>query len=195
MTARSVAWRVTSFVLLGAAVLGVGVGRAEAAAARQETITASEERSLAEWDKRVTRMIRMGELKLREEHRSDDGTRRDQWFEQLHKGVPIVGAEVWRQLDGRKTIALEGTIYVDVDVNPVPKLTRAEALIAFQALATGGPGPSLLPQLAVLPGSDGTCRLVYRARVYSGTELTLYSLDASTGAEVAKEVEPNAPQN
>src|SRR6187431_290966 len=80
-----------------------------------------------EWEKRVAQMIRHGQLKLREEQISPDQKKRDQWFVQLYKGVPVIGAEVWRQLEARKAIALEGTFYMGIDLNPVPKLTRQEA--------------------------------------------------------------------
>ena len=51
---------------------------------------------------------------------------RDQWLDQLHKGVPVVGGDVWRRLEGGVLTAAEGTIYEKIAINPVPKLTRAE---------------------------------------------------------------------
>ena len=147
-----------------------------------------------EWDKRVAHMIRRGELKLREEQISPDGVRRDQWFVQLYKGVPVIGAEVWRQLEAKKAVALEGSVYNGIALNPVPRLTRQEAQDALTTLAGGGPGPSLPPILGILPRPDGTYVLVYQARLYSDAGLTLYSLDASTGAVVQQEAEPGAPK-
>jgi hypothetical protein len=165
-----------------------------AAPGARETIAADEGGALSEWDGRVRQMIRRGELKRRQEQTSEDGVRRDEWFQQLHKGVPVDGAEVWRQQEGEKTTAIEGTIFTGIHVNPVPKLTRAEALAAFQALTPDGPGPSMLPQLVILPRSDGTFVLVYRARVYTSAGATVYALDASTGAEVMREPEPSVPE-
>src|SRR5262249_4219696 len=128
-------------------------------------IETPDEASRAEWEKRVAQMIRRGELKLREEQVSPDHARRDQWFVQLYKGVPVIGAEVWRQLEAKKAIAVEGSFYTGIDLNPVPKLTRQEAQDALTALGGGSPGPSLPPALGILPKSDGTFVLVYQGRV------------------------------
>ena len=105
----------------------------------------------------------------------------------------MAGTEVWRRLEAGKIVAIEGTLYGGIALNPVPKLTRPEAADRFAALG-GGLGPSLPPVLAVLPLADGSYRLVYQARVFTGTALTLYSIDASTGEVVATEVEPDLPK-
>jgi hypothetical protein len=148
-----------------------------------------------EWEKRVAQMIRHGQLKLREEQISSDQTKRDQWFVQLYKGVPVIGAEVWRQMEAKKTVALEGTFYTGIDLNPVPKLTRLEAQDALAAQAPDSPGPSLPPTLGILPRPDGTFVLVYQGRVFANGTVTLYSLDAKTGAVVQSDVDPGVGQN
>ena len=126
-----------------------------------------------DWEKRVAQMIRHGQLKLREEQISPDHTKRDQWFVQLYKGVPVIGAEVWRQMEAKKALALEGTIYTGIDLNPVPKLTRLEAQAALAAQAPDSPGPSLPPTLGILPRPDGTFVLVYQGRVFANGTVTL----------------------
>jgi len=148
-----------------------------------------------EWEKRVAQMIRHGQLKLREEQISPDQTKRDQWFVQLYKGVPVIGAEVWRQMEARKAVALEGTFYTGIDINPVPKLTRLEAQDALAAQAPDSPGPSLPPTLGILSRPDGTFVLVYQGRVFANGTVTLYSLDAKTGAVVESDVDPGVGQN
>ena len=162
--------------------------------AGRETIAAADGGALSEWDRRVRLMIQRGELKRREEQVSEDGARRDEWFQQLHKGVPVDGAEVWRQQDRGKTTAIEGTIFSGIRVNPVPKLTRAEALAAFQALTPDGAGPSLPPQLMIRAMPGETFVLVYRARVFTAEGAAVYALDASTGAQVSKDPEPSVPE-
>jgi hypothetical protein len=152
------------------------------------SITATTEEALADWDRKIAHLIRQGELTLREEKPSGDGTRREQWYEQRHKGVPVVGAEVWREIEGKKTVALEGSIYSGIALPVTPKLSAAEARVVFITLAKGSPGPSLQPMLAVLPQPDRYV-LVYRARVLAGGEVTFYSIDASTGAIVASDVD------
>lgn len=153
------------------------------------TISAATEASLADWDRKVSHLVQRGDLKLREEKPSGDGKLREEWFVQVHKGVPVIGTEVWRQAEGRKTTALEGSIYSSITVNPKPKLSLEEARVVFITLAKGSPGPSQAPALVILPQPDKFV-LVYQARVLTGTDLTLYSIDASTGDVVASDPEP-----
>ena len=132
-------------------------------------------------------MIRRGELKLREDEPSEDGTHHDQWYQQLHKGVRVEGGDVWRQSTAGRRRHSRARYSAASRSNPVPKLTRAEALAAFQALTPDGAGPSLPPELIVLPRPDGTFVLAYRARIFTSAGATVYALDASTGAEVMRE--------
>lgn len=156
---------------------------------RVQTETAE---SRALWDRRLARMVRAGTLKVREE-RVVSPTARDQWLDQLHKGVPVVGGDVWRHVEAGALTAAEGTIYEKIDVNPVPKLTRLEARAAVTALQPGSAGPSRPPDLVVLPTADGHYVLAYRARVFTGPTLVLYYLDASTGAVVLTDATSGAP--
>jgi hypothetical protein len=190
---RTIAWTCT----LSSALVPAFAVRAQppSAAGARETIEANEGRELLEWDRRVAQMIRRGELKLREEQPSDDGVHHDEWYQQLHKGVRVDGGDVWRQTERGKTTAVEGTIFTGITLNPVPKLTRDEALAAFQILTPDGAGPSLPPELIVLPRPDGTFVLAYRARIFTANGSTVYWLDASTGAEVGREEEAGAPKN
>jgi hypothetical protein len=149
--------------------------------------------SRALWDRRLAGMVKVGALKVREERAPSPTAPRDQWLVQLHKGVPVVGAEVWRRLEGGVLTAAEGTIYEKIVVNPVPKLTRAEARLAVTALVPGSPGPSRPPELVVLPTADGRYVLAYRARMFTGAELVVHYLDASTGAVVLSETATGAP--
>jgi hypothetical protein len=152
-------------------------------------ISTTSEASLVEWDRKVSQLLRHGELKLREEKASVDGRVRDEWYVQVHQGVPVLGTEVWRQAEGKKAISIEGSIYESIPVNPKPKLSTEEARVVFIGLANGSPGPSRAPSLAILPQADKFV-LVYQARVLTGTDLTLYSIDASTGEVVASELDP-----
>jgi len=157
------------------------------------TFSTADDASLVEWDRKVSQLLRRGDLKLREEKPSGDGTMQEEWFVQVHKGVPVLGTEVWRQAEGKKTIALEGSIYSSITVNPTPKLSLEEARVAFISLAKGSPGPSQPPALAILPEADKFV-LVYQARVLTNSDLTLYSIDASTGEVVASEPDPKPSQ-
>ena len=59
------------------------------------------------------------------------------------------------------------------------------------ALVPGSAGPSRPPELVVLPTAKGGYVLVYRARVFTGAELVVHYLDASTGAVVLSETAPD----
>jgi hypothetical protein len=157
-----------------------------------ERVVADTEAARAEWAPRLARMIRAGALRLKEQ-RAVPPTQRDQWYIQLHRGVPVEGAEVWRRIDGTTLVGAEGVIYKDIDINPVPKLTRKEILDALGALEPGTPGPSRPPDLVVLPTAEGGYALAYRARVFTGVRLTTYYLDAATAAVIVKEEAPPAP--
>jgi hypothetical protein len=157
-----------------------------------ERIVVDTETQRAEWSTRLTRMVRIGALRLREQ-RGTPPAPRDQWYLQLHKGVPVEGGEVWRRVEGTTLVAAEGTIYNDIRVDPVPRLTRKEILEAIAALEPGRLGPSRPPDLVVLPTADGGFALAYRARVFAGTTLTTYYLDASNGAVILKQEAASMP--
>lgn len=149
--------------------------------------------ALADWERRLVSMTRRGALKIREQRASADGAGRDEWLVQLHKGVPVEGAEVWRRFDGAALTEAGGVLYEKIAVNPVPKLTRVEAREAVAALSPGSAGPSRDPELVVLPTPDGRYALVYRSAVYDGSTLVTHYLDASTGAVVLSETAPPIP--
>ena len=145
------------------------------------------------WGTRLARLVRAGALRVREQRAGTAPNTRDQWLIQLHRGVPVHGAEVWRRMEGRSLVAAEGTLFNGVDVNPVPKLTRTEIVDALATLVPGTLGPSRPPELIILPMTTGAYALVYRTRLFTGTALTTYFLDANTGAVVLTEDAPGAP--
>jgi hypothetical protein len=146
------------------------------------------------WETRLARMVRTGALRIRERRPGSAPGTQDQWLVQLHRGVPVQGGEVWRRLEGQSLVAAEGALFKDIDVNPVPKLTRTEIVDALALLMPGTLGPSRPPELIVLPTPDGRYALVYHARLFTGTALTTYYLDADTGAVVLSEEAPGAPE-
>lgn len=149
--------------------------------------------SRAQWDRRLARMVASGALKVREQRAASPTGPRDEWLDQLHKGVPVVGAHLWRRLEGNVLTAAEGVIYERIAVNPVPKLTRVEILAAVTARVPDSAGPSRPPELVVLPTARGDYVLTYRVRVYTGTDLIVQYLDASTGGVVLSETAAGPP--
>jgi hypothetical protein len=146
---------------------------------------ASTDPDLAQWDQRLARMLKSGDARLRET--TTDALvpgRTLQRIAQLYKGVPVFGGEVSRQIENKKTVSVFGTLYERIDLDPVPRLTTVEASEVFQKLSGSSLGPSLAPELVVLPTDDGAYRLVYRARVATADDVLMYFIDANTGETV-----------
>ncbi len=141
---------------------------------------------LRAWDAQVDRMVRSSELAVRLE-REDTlmRGRKHVRFVQLVNGVPVYGGDVARQIDEKGlTVSIFGTIYEGIDIPTDPGLDadRAAAIVAADSGVALGPGR--LPRLTVLPRDGGAYRLVYTARVATPDDITLYFIDAHTGAVV-----------
>jgi len=100
-------------------------------------------------------------------------------------GVSIYGADVARQTDEKGlTVSIFGDVYEGVSISTTPSLStdRVRELIAAR---TGVDLPAdRAPRLMVLPRENGTFTLVYTARVATPEDITLYFIDAQTGAVV-----------
>ena len=141
---------------------------------------------LRAWDAQVDRMIRDGELQLRLE-REDTLVpgRRHRRFVQTVGGIPIYGADVVRQADDiGVTISMFGSVYDGVAIATEPALSAAEAHAIVTARTGVELGAQQQPQLMILPRETGGYTLVYAARVATAEDITLYFLDANTGAIV-----------
>jgi len=149
-------------------------------------VAAGSPSELRAWDAEIDRMIRERRLELRRD-REDPlvAGRRHRRFSQLVDGVPVYGADIVRQSDEiGVTQSVFGTLY-----DPVNLPTRATlSPEAAQALITGRTGvelgPERLPRLVILPRDSGEYALVYALRVATAEDVTLYFLDANTGAIV-----------
>ena len=151
------------------------------------TLTAGGVSSLSELreaDALVERLRRDGALRL--STREDDplvaGRTHDR-FRQYHDGVPVFGAEVTRQTARGVTVSLFGTLHLSVEVDTTPVLSIDEAARVIEGLGSLRAGGLTPPRLVVLPDRDrdGLYRLVYEGRVFTGTRLMVYFIDASTG--------------
>ena len=144
-------------------------------------VTGSELRT---WDTQVDRMVRSGTLQVRLEREDTliEG-RKHTRFSQLVNGVPVYGGDLTRQTDEQGlTLSVFGTLYEDIDIPTRPGLSadRVRALIAERTGVELGEGRQ--PRLAVLPRGGGAYALVYVARVATPEDITLYFIDAHTGA-------------
>jgi hypothetical protein len=138
--------------------------------------------SLAEWDARVSRMLKSGDLRVRE--RTPDGAvkgRTHQRLAQFYKGVPVFGADITRTLDGQRTVAIIGAVYQGIDLDPEPAVTVDDAIGVFEQLSPAATAPSRAPELMVLPTDDGRYLLTYRARVPVAGDVKMAFVDANTG--------------
>ncbi|MEE2791468.1 MAG: M4 family metallopeptidase [Acidobacteriota bacterium] len=107
-------------------------------------------------------------------------------FRQYHEGVPIFGAEVTRQTTNGTVVSVFGKLHLTVTLNTTPALSPETVVQTIEDL-TGQPARVLtFPTLVVLPnrGGRGGYRLVYEVRVFSGSQLMAYFIDAVNG-EVA----------
>ena len=133
-------------------------------------------------------MIRSQELQLRLDREDTLMTgRRHTRFTQMVNGVPVYGADVARQTDEKGlTISIFGNVYEGIDISTTPALSsdRVRTLIAERTGVELGPGRE--PRLTILPRENGAFTLVYTARVATPEDLTLYFIDAHTGAVVAQ---------
>lgn len=142
-------------------------------------------RELQRWDRLVDDRLIDGSLRLESGWTDADvADRTHERLAQYHGGIPVVGADVTRQLSNGLTVSLFGRLYEDIDLAVTPTLSadRIAELIAERMGVTLG--PSRRPALVVLPMPAGGYRLVYQARVATGS-LTWYFVDAHTG-EIVK---------
>jgi len=141
---------------------------------------------LRAWDAQVDRMARSGELQIRLD-REDTliAGRRHTRFTQMVNGVPVHGGDVARQTDQQGvTLSIFGTVYEGINISTEPRLS-AERIKALVTERTGVElGAGRLPQLTILPRESGGYQLVYTARVATPEDITLYFIDANTGAVV-----------
>ncbi len=140
---------------------------------------------LRQWDHRVEVMKRAGDLritKVRDDSLLPD--RRHERFTQYYKGVRVFGGDLTRQTRDGQTVSVFGKVYEGIDLDPTPSLSIDEATAVVQKMTGVGLGPGHEPELVVFPREDGSYVLTYRARVMAHGTITVYFIDARTGAEV-----------
>jgi thermolysin len=140
---------------------------------------------LSNWNATLNQMTRSGELAVR---RVDPDAalpaRTHERLTQFHRGVPVVGGDVTRQLNNGLVVSIFGAIYTNIDLDVTPALSVDDARARMQR-AVGVPVPaSLLPELVVLPTDAGAYALAYRAQVRTPDGPVVYFVDARTGAMV-----------
>jgi thermolysin len=141
--------------------------------------------SLRQWDRRIDSMMDDGELRIRQTIADTDlPGRTHQRAGQYYKGVPVFGADITRQLANGQTVSVFGTIYTGIDLDVSARLSAEEAVTRLRHLTGTAPRSDEPPQLMVLPLESGGYALAWRMRVMSRRDITMYFLDAKTGAIV-----------
>jgi thermolysin len=143
-------------------------------------------RSTAErraWTSQVDRMIRGGELRVRQT-REDTllPGRTHERANQFYRGVRVFGGDVARQLRGGVTESVFGTIYQGIDIDPSPVIDEDRAREMLGAHAGQAIDPAQRPELVILPLDAGGYALTWRLRVTLRGDTRQYFLDARTGA-------------
>lgn len=141
--------------------------------------------ALREADALVTQLTRDGSLQMVAQERDPVLTDRShERLQQLHNGIPVFGANVTRQTSDGVSVSVFGTLHVGIDLDTTPALSADDAARIVQELSGRTLFRSAAPQLVVFPDRDsaGVYHLVYEARAFTGSQLMVYFVDATTGA-------------
>jgi Zn-dependent metalloprotease len=139
------------------------------------------------WALRVRGMVSAGTLRMRRTHADTLlPLRTHTRFAQLHHGVPVIGAEIVVQEEPGRTVSVFGSLYDGIDAAAEPALSPDQALEAASRATGVDLGLARRPAPAVLPHPDGTFRLVYPVRVFTGRDLEVVFVDARTGQVAAR---------
>lgn len=152
-------------------------GRPTALAATQAS--ASELRAL---DQQIDRLVRSGDLRVREEMRDPLlPARRHERLDQYHKGVRIVGGDLTRQIAPDGTVSVLGMFHQGLELETTASLSANEARAAIANAAGGQPFGDV--ELVVLPLSDGY-HLAYYGQAFDGVEIINVFVDADSGQPI-----------
>ncbi len=104
-----------------------------------------------------------------------------EYFRQVHRGVPVVGAGLTRQRANGATVSIFGTVFSDIDVGTDPSLSAEAALARMEELADAAPATSEPPSLAILPTPLGELVLAWSAPMQ---DHRTWFIDAHSGEAV-----------
>lgn len=136
-------------------------------------------------DDRVTRMMRGGDLRVRE-RRADKvmSGRVIERADQFHQGVRVFGGDVARQIAASQTVSVFGTLYDDIGIDTNPVIDEPLARAAIEARTGLAPGRSRAGELVILPLASGGYALTWRLRVAVDADIREYFVDATSGAVI-----------
>jgi len=102
---------------------------------------------------------------------------------QVYEGLPVFGAQVVRQMDGRSVISVTGRLYDALDMNVAPSISSQRANEIAMGAAPPGAQISGETTLGIVP-VEGGYRLAYRMLVRSDWTIREVYVDAHSGAIV-----------
>lgn len=136
-------------------------------------------------DDRVRRMLRNGDLRLRERRADRLITGRTiERADQMHRGVRVFGGDVSRQIAGGQTLSVFGTLYENIDLDTSAAVSEPEARAVVEARSGERLGASSQGELVVLPLDAGGYALTWRVRAALPGDIRQYFVDAQTGTIV-----------
>jgi len=157
---------------------------ATAASLNRALVDAAAAGELRLWDGNLEVWLQTGLLqRVRVEADSLVTGRSHERLAQYHRGVPIFGAHVTRQVNAvGQTESIFGVVHPDINLAIAPALTQQQAAARLEDEGTGGIDPDGLVALIVLPTATGY-RLAWNARVVSTVDARVRNIfvDASTG--------------
>ena len=129
-------------------------------------IAATDVATIRAWDVTLNRMLREGELVLT--GREDDLVmpgRTHERLQQYHRGIPVFGGDVTRQIEGGVTVSIFGRLHLAITLGGgvAPAIGWSQAASIVERRTQGDVEPERPPALVVLPLEDGSCRLAWRA--------------------------------
>ena len=132
---------------------------------------------------RVDAMLRVGDLDIASSQQDTMISGRvHERLRQMHRGLPVFGSELVRQMDGRSIVSLSGRLYDNITIDVTPQVSSEEA--ANIAVSSLGDGANVHgePTLGVLPVDGESYKLAYRMQVRSNWDVREIAVDALTGA-------------
>jgi bacillolysin len=143
------------------------------------TAMATAGRTVENWDRTTTDMVRSGDLRLTKV--ADDtliAGHTHERFDQYYKGVRVFGGSTVRQMAAGQAVSVFGQLYTDISLDPTARLSQDDAKTTVQRLVPESTSDE--PELVVLPAGDSYA-LAYRVRVKTSTTRTIYFVNAQSG--------------
>ena len=150
-------------------------------------VQATDLSELRQWDASIDRMLRQGDLRVRKVQQDTQiPGRTHERLDQVYRGVRVFGGDLTRQIDRGVTVSIFGGLYHGIEIDVTPGLSTEEATATIEKLTGTRANPRSTPELVVLPRDEGGYALAYRMSIRTRDDVTMYFIDARTGAELLK---------